>query len=222
MLSFDDTVRARRAVRGFHPDRPVPAEVIREAFALAQRAPSNCNIQPWRVFVASGDARDRVREALTQAFDDGVSGRPDVAFDTFRDEHRRLQVDCAVTMYKAMGIGKNDRAGRGRAHRRNFELFDAPHTAIICMNREFGAGVALDVGMYVQTLMLALASRGVQSCPQAAVRHYPDVLRVALDIPDDLQVLCGMSFGYENSSVPANSARMSREPVDANVFFRDQ
>jgi nitroreductase len=222
MLSFDDTVRARRAVRGFHPDRPVPPDVMRDAFALAQRAPSNCNIQPWRVFVASGAARERVRDALSSAFDEGVAGTPDVAFDTFRDEHRRLQVDCAVTMYKAMGIGKHDRSGRGRAHRRNFELFDAPHTAVVCMNRDFGAGVALDVGMYVQTLMLALAARGVQSCPQAAVRHYPAALRSALDIPEDLQVLCGMSFGYENPSVPANSARMTREPVEANVFFREK
>ena len=221
MLSFDDTVRSRRAVRGFHPDRPVPPDVIREAFALAQRAPSNCNIQPWRVFVATGAARDRVRDALMAAFDEGVSGTPDVAFDTFRDEYRLLQVDCAVTMYKAMGIGKTDRVGRRRAHRRNFELFDAPHTAIVCMNRSFGAGVALDVGMYVQTLILALASRGVQSCPQAAIRHYPQVLRAALDIPDDLQVLCGMSFGYEDAEVPANSARMTRESVDANVFFRE-
>ncbi len=199
----------------------MPPGLIREAFALAQCAPSNCNIQPWRVFVASGEARDRVRDALVGAFEVATPGTSDVPFQTFRGEYRRLQVDCAVTMYKAMGIAKDDGAGRARGHRRNFELFDAPHVAIICMDRDFGLGVALDVGVYVQTLMLALTARGVQSCPQAAVRHYSQVLREALDIPGDLQVLCGVSFGYEDPSVPANSPRASREPLNTNVFFRE-
>ena len=55
---------------------------------------------------------------------------------------------------------------------RNFELFDAPHVAIVCMEKRFGVRVAVDVGGYVQTLLLALWSRGIASC-EASLSTYP-------------------------------------------------
>jgi len=126
-----------------------------------------------------------------------------------------------VALYTEMGIGREDREGRRYAVLRNFEFFDAPHVAIICMDKQFGRGVALDVGMYVQTLMLALWARGIGTCAQASLRQYPDVLREQLGIPDELRVMCGISFGYEDTSVPANRCRQSREPLERNVTFVD-
>ncbi|MBK7155559.1 MAG: nitroreductase family protein [Sandaracinaceae bacterium] len=111
-------------------------------------------------------------------------------------------------------------AGRLDAHARNFALFDAPHVAIVCMDRSFGIGVALDVGMWVQTFMLALTSRGVSSCPQAALRAYSGLLQAELEIPDNELVLCGVSFGYEDESVPVNACRQPRDPISSNVFRR--
>jgi hypothetical protein len=89
------------------------------------------------------------------------------------------------------------------------------------MAKSFGIGVALDVGIYVQTLMLAMQSRGVGSCAQAALRSYPDLVSEHLGIPDDEQILCGLSFGYEDASVPANQTRQPRDPISSNVVFRD-
>jgi hypothetical protein len=89
------------------------------------------------------------------------------------------------------------------------------------MAKSFGIGVALDVGMYVQTLMLAMQSRGIGSCAQAALRAYPDLVAGQLGIPQDEQILCGLSFGYEDASVAANRARQPRDPISKNVFFRD-
>ena len=73
--------------------------------------------------------------------------------------------------------------------------------------------------MYVQTLMLAMRSRGVGSCAQAALRAYPEIVSEHLGIPDDEQILCGLSFGYEDESVPANQTRQPRDPISSNVFF---
>lgn len=216
---LDETIRTRRSVRGFWTDRPVPKSVILEALELAQWSPSNCNVQPWRVFIASGAARDRVRTSLIRAATGGEGPRPSSTIETFKDEYRKLQIACAVEMYGHMGIGREDGAGRMRAHLRNYELFDAPHVAIVCMKKEFGVGVALDVGMWVQTFMLALWARGVGSCAQASLRLYPQVLQTELGVPDDLQVLCGISFGYEDPDVPANRTRQKREAVEANVRF---
>ncbi|MGD9648614.1 MAG: nitroreductase family protein, partial [Pirellulales bacterium] len=93
--------------------------------------------------------------------------------------------------------------------------------AIVCMEKRFGLGVALDVGMYEQTLMLALWARGVASCAQASLRMYPQVIRRALGISDELRIMCGISFGYEDPAVPANRTRQSREPLDHNVTVLD-
>ena len=218
MYDLDETIRQRRSVRGFLP-KPVPREVIEELLALAQHAPSNCNVQPWRVYIASGDMREKLRAALVEAVLGGSSSGAMASVDDFRGGYRDKQVACAVELYGKMGIERGDKAGRLKAMLRNFEFFDAPHVAYICMDKSFGIGVALDVGMYVQTLMLAMQSRGIGSCAQAALRAYPDLVAAQLGIPDDEQILCGLSFGYEDATVPANQTRQPRDPISSNVVF---
>lgn len=220
MYDLDQTIRERRSVRGFLP-KAVPRQVLDEIFELAQRTPSNCNVQPWRVYVASGKTCDGLRSELVATVHAGETPSMEHAIDDFFDGYREKQIACAVELYGKMGIARDDRAGRFNASLRNFEFFDAPHIAYVCMSKRFGIGVALDVGMYVQTLMLALWSRGIGSCPQAALRAYPELVGKHLQIPDDEQILCGLSFGYEDPQVPANRTRQPREKTDANVFFRD-
>jgi hypothetical protein len=220
MYDLDQTIRERRSVRGFLP-RPVARAVLEEVFGLAQHAPSNCNVQPWRVYVASGNALERLRGALVEAVTTGDSPVMVTPIDEFRGGYRERQIACAVELYSKMGIARDDRVGRLKASLRNFQFFDAPHVAYICMAKSFGIGVALDVGMYVQTLMLAMESRGVGSCAQAALRSYPELVSEHLGIPDDEQILCGLSFGYEDASVRANQTRQPRDPISSNVVFRD-
>ena len=221
MYDLDATIRTRRSVRGFHPDRPVSEDTLREALELAQRAPSNCNVQPWRVFIARGEACNDLRQTLLAAIDGGNFGDPEDPIDTFVDDYRDLQIECAVALYESMGIARQDKLGRLRALRRNFEFFDAPHIAIVCMEDHFGLGVAVDVGMWVQTFMLALKARGIDTCAQASMRHYPEQIRTALGIPTNLRILCGVSFGYENEAEPANTTRQTRAPIESNIAFRD-
>lgn len=218
MYDLDETIRERRSVRGFLP-KPVPREVIEEVLDLAQHAPSNCNVQPWRVYIASGETREKLRAALVEAVTGGASSGAMAPVDDFRGGYRDKQVACAVELYGKMGIERGDKLGRLEAMLRNFEFFDAPHVAYICMDKSFGIGVALDVGMYVQTLMLAMQSRGIGSCAQAALRACPDLVAALLGIPDDQQILCGLSFGYEDAAVPANQTRQPRDPISSNVVF---
>ncbi|HEY2839997.1 MAG TPA: nitroreductase [Pirellulales bacterium] len=216
---LDQTIRQRRSVRGFFPDRAVPPEVIRECLELAQRAPSNCNVQPWQVYVASGAARDQLKASLVKAIQEGHLPDAEDGSAKFIGDHRRLQIDCAVSLYKEMGIARDDQAGRIQAFTRNFEFFDAPHVAIVCMDRSYGVRVALDVGAWLQTFLLALWSRGVASVPQASLCTYPGIVRRELGIPDEQRILCGVSFGFEDPSVPANRTRQTREPLERNVRF---
>lgn len=219
MADLDTVIRARRSVRGFDPQRPVPDAVLEEALELAQRAPSNCNVQPWRVFIAMGERCQKLRAALTAAVDAGDLGDPEDGEDRFLEDARRLQVECAAELYGQMGVEREDKRARFLAFRRNYELFDAPHVAILCMEKHYGIAVALDVGAYLQTLMLALWARGVASCPQVSLRRFPGLLRRELGIPESARILCGLSFGYEDDRVPANRTRQRREPVSARVTF---
>lgn len=215
MLDFDVVVRTRRSTRGF-TSRPVPESVVRAALELAQQSPSNCNAQPWRVFVATGERCSRLRTRLLEAFD-ANRPRDEVTTPRFDAEHRARQIACAVELYGKMGVARGDRSARTRGERRNFELFDAPAVAIVCMRHEFGVGVAIDVGCWLQTFLLALTAFGVQSCPQASLRAYGTLVKEELGIDPSLQVLCGVSFGYADESVAANAARMGRSSVDECV-----
>lgn len=216
---LDEAILGRRSVRGFLP-REVPREVLEEVLSLAQHAPSNCNVQPWRVYIALGQTTDRLRAALVDAVRAGEPPRMETPIDDFFGTYREKQIACAVELYGNMGVERGDREGRFNANLRNFELFDAPHVAYVCMSERFGIGVALDVGMYVQTLMLAMHSRGIGSCAQASLRAYRALVAEHLDIPEDEQILCGLSFGYEDPDVPANQTRQPRDPISNNVFFR--
>ena len=218
-MDLETVVRARKSVRGFLPD-PVPRAVMRRVFELARWSPSGTNVQPWRVCVASGAVRDAMRAELLARVEAGVAARPDHRDkgrlgEPFKERRRA----CAKVLYDAMGIDWDDKAGRARASLRNFELFDAPHVAFFCMEDIFGGQSAADVGMYTQTLMLALTANGLASCAQGTMGHYPDLVRETFDLPENMTVLYGLSFGYEDTSVPANAARTTRASIDDVVTF---
>ena len=219
--SLADALRSRRSVRGFL-DKPVPEETLKEIFELAQLAPSNCNIQPWKVFVASGEVRDELRRRMVEKVTAGVPMEPDFEPNAgkFSGVYRQRQVDCAVELYNNMGIARDDKPGRMRAQLRNFELFDAPHVVFIGMEREFGPTVALDVGMYIQSLMLAMTAYGVGSCAQGSMRYFPNDVREIFGEPASTAILVGISFGYEDPDVAANRTRVGRAPLADSVAFK--
>ena len=102
---------------------------------------------------------------------------------------------------------------------RNFEFFDAPHVAFICMPKSFGVVNALDIVIYLQTLTLVMQSHGVASCAQGALDFYPDPIKEMLAIPEEQGIVVGLSFGYEDKFHPANKTRTSRANLDDSVVF---
>ena len=98
-LSLESALRERRSVRGYLPD-PVPDAVLREVFELAQTAPSNCNVQPWQVYVASGATRDELRRRFTEGVASGKAMTPDIGFlPALAGTHRTRQVECAQARF---------------------------------------------------------------------------------------------------------------------------
>jgi nitroreductase len=198
----------------FLPDKPVPRELVDEALALAMTAPSNCNIQPWRVVFASGAARDRLVAAMLAQATVGPLPGPPVP-ESFAHIHKKT----GAVLYGAMGIARDDAEGRRTAVLRNWEFFRAPLAGVICMHRDLGTADLLSVGMFMQTLILALTARGLGTCAQVSVAAYPEVIHKQLGIPPEFEILCGLAVGYADPAFPANGLDVGREPVEANVTF---
>ncbi len=215
---FGDIVRARRSARMFLPDKPVPRELLDEALALAIRAPSNSNTQPWHVYLVTGARRARLVDALLAAVD---TAPPEVGSAGLPPRFAHLRRESGALVYGAMGIERGDAAGRWVAQRRNWEFFRAPVAGVVCMHRDFGVVDAMGVGMFLQTLMLALTERGLGSCVQVSISFYPEVLREQLDIPEELSILCGIAIGYADPAFPANHLDTPRNPIRENVAFLD-
>ena len=219
MLTVDQAILQRRSVRGFLPDE-VPSQTLDEVFEIAQRAPSNCNVQPWSPHVVSGHALKRLRAALVAAGQQGAPIAPDwPAESKFDGVYRARQVDAAVQLYGAMGVERTDRVGRRAAYVRNLDFFGAPHAVFIFMPHPFDTREATDIGMYAQTLMLALTARGIASCAQGALGLYPGIVRAALGLPETQRLLFGVSFGFEDPADKANAARVGRAPTGDAVRF---
>lgn len=219
LLTVDQAILQRRSVRGFLTDE-VPQHMLDEVFAIAQRAPSNCNVQPWVPHVVSGAALARLRTALVDAGEQSTPMAPDWPADSkFNGVYRARQVDAAVQLYGAMGVDRTDLVGRRAAFLRNLEFFGAPHVVFIFMPHPFDTREATDIGMYAQTLMLALTARHIASCAQGALGLYPAIVRDALGLPDTQRLLFGVSFGFEDHADKANAARVGRAPTGEAVRF---
>jgi nitroreductase len=218
---FDAIAGNRRSVRAFLPT-PIAPALMDHVFTVAGQAPSNCNCQPWIVHLVSGPALERLRAKLIVAADAKGDSVPDVPItDHYVDQYRERRIGAAKALFEATGVGRHDMEARHRSFMRNYELFDAPHVAFFFMPRYFGMREASDVGMYAQTLMLALTAHGLGSCAQGALSHYPDVLHEELGIGDDLTCLFGLSFGYPDERHPSTTARTDRASL-ADILVRHE
>src|SRR5215469_10402020 len=166
MLDLDQAIRERHSTRLFLP-QPVPRQLLNEALALAQYAPSNSNIQPWHIVFASGASRDRLVAVL---IDEAQRRPPNIPPLPASFQHFRSELGAQV--YGAMGIAREDTARHAAAVLRNWEFFRAPVAGIVCMHRDLGPADALSVGMFLQTLLLALTERGLGSCVEVSIAGY--------------------------------------------------
>lgn len=217
-LAIDQIITARRSVRGFL-STAVPQDAIEKIFTLAQRAPSNCNTQPWITHVVSGEKLETLRQKMPE---NTMMGKMtlDYPYDGKYDGvYKERQYDAAVQMYNSVGIGREEKQKRMEVFMRNYRFFNAPHVAFLFLPEPFGLREAADVGMYAQTLMLTLTAFGLGSCPQTSLGFHADLVREVLDIDPANKLLFGISFGYEDKNDPINTTRMGRaELSDTTVF----
>ena len=182
-LLFDDVLRQRRSVRAFRPD-PVPLALVRELLDCARRSPSGTNIQPWKAHVVAGEVRRRL-EAEVLAHRE--TGPPATSAEFPRARRTEPYVSRAPTLGKAMysliGVPRGDQAANWAQWGRNYKFFDAPVGLIFTIDKDLDAMSFLDIGIFMQSFMLAAKARGLDTCAQGAWNNYWTVTRRILGVP---------------------------------------
>lgn len=225
LMSAVEAVRTRRSVRAF-TDRPVPRETVDLILALAARAPSGSNIQPWKVYAIAGSARAALSAELLAAHADpagsaGSAEPPEYHYypRVWREPYLARRRKVGWGLYGAIGIAKGDKAAMSRQHGRNYDFFGAPVGLFYTLERDMEKGSWLDLGMFMQNVMVVARGLGLDTCPQQAFCNHHRIVRRHLGIPDGEILVSGMALGHADPDAPENRFDTEREPVEAFTRF---
>ncbi len=223
--AVDAAIVTRHSMRAFLPT-PVPRALIEDLLAVAARAPSGTNTQPWQVHVLTGAAKDRLVARIQAVYDDPeelATHSEEYAYyprewvSPYIDRRRKVGWD----LYGLLGITKGDKLRMHEQHGRNYRFFDAPVGLMFTIDRVMQQGSWLDYGMFLQNLMVAARGRGLHTCPQAAFTQFHRVIAEELQLAPNQQLVCGMSLGYADPAAIENTLVTERDPVATFTRFME-
>ncbi|WP_427967852.1 nitroreductase [Altererythrobacter sp.] len=219
--TFEEVVLDRRSIRGYL-DKPVPKKLIEEIISLAMRSPSSMNTQPWHFHVITGEPLDRIRKGNTENILAGVpDSREFRRGHPFEGIHRSRQVGCAIQLFEAMGIERDDKERRQDWVLRGFRQFDAPVCVIVTYDRELADSddSAFDCGAATTMLVNAAWSRGLGCVINSQGIMQSPVVREYADIPEDQVIMKAVAMGWPDPDFPANAVYITRKPLEDAVRF---
>ncbi|WP_456751262.1 nitroreductase [Bradyrhizobium sp. USDA 4461] len=222
-FDIDDLIRARRAKRGF-TNKPVPIEVVRDILSIARFAPSSSNTQPWKCYVLTGKARERVVAAAVKNFNDNHDKlTPEYPFfpEPLHEPHLSVFTKFRGQLGDAQGVERSDKESRRRDVARQFMFFGAPVGLIFTMDRKLVPASFICYGAFLQTVMLAAQGRGLDTLPQQIWSLQYQVLRKELGIPESDMVVCGMCIGYADNGLPENNMALDKFGPEKFATFLD-
>ena len=214
--SVSHAIETRRSVRGYL-DKPVPEATIREILEIASRSASGGNLQPWKVDVLVGAARDRFVETVAERMKEtpfGEGPEYDIYPSDLQDPYHARRGQVAKDMYALVGIERDDAAARARQMGLiHFSFFGAPVGLFVSLDRSMGPPQFADLGIFIQSVMLLARERGLHTCPQEAWSLWGKSIREFTGIGDDDLVFCGIALGYADPEAPINALYTERAPL---------
>ncbi len=222
-MDVSTAVATRRSIRRFL-DRPVPPPLLCEVLDKARAAPSGGNLQPWHAAVLTGNSLARLKQEMQAALlapPGSESPEYRIYPESLPDPWRARRGANGEALYGALGIPREDKAGRLGQMARNFSFFDAPVGLFVHMPRLMGPPQWADLGLWLQTVMLLLVEAGLGSCPQEAWSAYPETVKRVAGIPGDHLLFCGLAIGWPDPAAPVNDFPNDRAPLADMVRFLD-
>ena len=215
-MKLQKAMLERRSIRGFK-DEPVSKALLEDVIALANRAPSSMNTQPWHLHVLTGKPLEVVRQGNTDRMLAGVTPVREIEdYAAYEGEHRKRQIEIAVQLFEAMGIERKDAERRQDWVMRGFRQFDAPVSIVVCFDRSLlGNTIAhFDTGAMTYGLVLAAWSKGLGGVINGQGIMQSPVVREAANIPEDQVILTCVALGWPDEEFVANSVVSRRRPIE--------
>lgn len=215
-ISVTDAIKSRRSIRAFL-DKPVDKSLMEGILQQAARAPSGGNLQPWRVYAISGEVRDRLvntvsEKQATNPIGDG--SEYDIYPPDLSDPYRSRRRDVGNQLYQLIGIPREDKAAKFAQLAKNFQFFGAPVGLIFTFDRQMGLGQHVDLGLYMQNVLLLCKEKGLDTCAQEAWAVWHQTIRDVVGIPQNELVFCGVAVGYADPSAKINELVSERANLE--------
>lgn len=215
-MKLEKAMIERRSIRGF-TDEPVSKVLLEDIIALANRAPSSMNTQPWHLHVLTGKPLEVIRHGNTQRMLAGMTPVREIEdYVAYEGEHRKRQIEIAVQLFEAMGIKRDDAERRKDWVMRGFRQFDAPVSIVVCFDRSLLENTIahFDTGAMTYGLVLAAWSKGLGAVINGQGIMQSPVVREAANIPEDQVILTCVALGWPDEEFVANSVVSRRRPIE--------
>ena len=217
-MELATAIRDRKSARAFI-DRVVPKEITEQVLKLALCAPSGLNLQPWRIYVVTGEEKARLSRVLLKAY-------------------REKQVSCSPKTEKPLPQKYSRRAGGLPHYLASFlqndgitftkfvnegscNFYGAPVAVLLCQEKIFPKDRLVDIGICAGYLLLAAGSLGLDTCPVALIAEYQDEIKDLLNIDPDNDIIMGVAMGYADAESPFNAYKSSRDEPGSFVTWID-
>lgn len=213
-MTIEDLIKQRHSTRAFL-DKPVSTDLLNQLLELARYAPSGANTQPWQVAVVSGETKRQISDTLLEAYRNGIKPSPDYRYypEQWQSPYLERRRACGLQLYQSLHIDRQDKSAQRQQWEANYRAFDAPVMLFFFMDGTMQTGSFLDLGMFLQNLMLVAQAQGLATCPQAALAEYSEQIKKLLNYPADTILVCGLALGYEDHEAAVNQYRTSRAAV---------
>jgi nitroreductase len=220
-MDVREAIATRFSCRAFL-DKPVALAIVQDILERAAHAPSGGNLQPWRTYALAGARLEQLIGLIRPRFGElpiGEGTEYAIYPKDMKEPYRSRTRSVGELLYGALGIPREDRAARYRQFARNFDFFGAPVGLLFSIDRTMGAPQWADLGMYIQTVMLAARAHGLHCCAQESWAHWHKTVGAFLQLPAEHMLFCGMALGYGDPDAPINGWRSPREPLAAHAAF---
>ncbi len=215
-MEFQDIINSRRSIRAF-TDKPVSQEMLNNLFETALESPSSSNSQPYKMAIAQGDIAKKLGAELEDKYwrSSAINKQPlpkklvsALTSDAMPDSDfkpilgrypgifQQRRVATGMGLYEVLGIERKDRKARDEHMARNFTFFDAPVALFFFVDPRMKHTALVDLGIFMQTLMLAATDHGLGTCAMGALGIWRKPLDNYFKVPKHYKLVCGMALGY--------------------------
>ena len=212
-MEFIDAIKGRQSIRAYQR-QPVPKELLRDILTTALLAPSWANTQPWEFAIVGGKKKDELDQVLSNNAKNMKPASPDIEMPS-----PNWPEPCMKRLLKL--IGDMPFLKQESEHFKDmFKAWNAPNVIIIYADGALKPYALLDVGAFIQNILLTAYHYGLGTCCNFAMVRWAKEVKECLNIPESKKLILGITIGYPDHHSPLNERRSAKDDFDAFAVWR--